>query len=68
MHSKLINLLVATFRDQILRNFESIAFSIKIVFKRKELYDPYLLHELKHSPVHVFMAASAEYRVQSNDD
>jgi hypothetical protein len=68
MHSTLINLLVATFRGQVLHNSESITFSINFDFKRKELHDSYLLHDLKHNPVHVFMVASTEYRVQSNDD
>lgn len=68
MHSTIINLLVATFRNQVLLNSESITCNVKIEYKRKELHDSYLLHELKHNSVHVFMVASTEYRVQSNDD
>ena len=41
MNSTLINLLVATFRGQVLHNSESITFSIKIEFKRKGLHDSY---------------------------
>jgi len=68
MNSTLINLLVVAFRDQVLHNSESTTCNIKIDYKRKELHDSYLSHELKHNPVHVFMVASTEYRVQSNDD